>query len=355
MNRRFATVLGAAVLAAAVAVPAASVSTTVTLADVSGSRTLTVTDATGTTLDAATLSTGAGASIPFVTNVTDVLYDNLTYDVDASVSNLYLWDGVSFTCGVYIPANELSISWPTEAFGVDDVSALVTDTLFDVSGTLPAISPANATLDAILTAAGVPVGTSVSGADLSRSGQGLIEETIGSVQLASGVLLSDLPLAISVGTAAPFTDAADHSTCSGGAGTPTTVNLQSGDPNASFSLADVAAAVETALGTVDGVVAGGHLTKDEVLDGIFTDAQLTSITTAVSAASLGAVWDAYVDDVITALSLDDVTINTLVGQTGTYTSVPSLDVDSALTVVGTEPTGVTNIYRGEMVITLTSS
>lgn len=355
-TRRVAVLATVAALAFALVGPASSSTSKVTLADVSGSRTLTVTDSTGTSLDAATVSTGAGASMPFVANVTDALYDNLAYDVDASLSNLYLVDDQDpsgFDCGVYIRSSALGVSWPAEAFGVDGIEALVTDVLFDVSGVLP--SSGSSTLDGILASAGVPVGSNVAGADLSRAGQGLTEATVNAVTLASSIVTADMPLSISVGTAMEFTAAADHSVCAGGAVDATDVNLQRGEPNGAFSLVDVATAVEGALVDAAGVVSGGHLTGDEILDGIFTDAQLTEIQTAVASRGLGSTWDAYVDTIVAALALDDVTVSSLVGQTGSYTSVPSLDVDPELDVTGTAPAGMVNRYEGEMVITLSSS
>lgn len=359
-TRRLAVLGAVSALAFAVIGPAFSTTSTVTLTDVSGSRTLTVTDVSGTTLDAATVSTGAGASIPFVTNVMDVLYDNLSYDVDASMSNLYLVDaasGTGFDCGVYVPAGDLAISWPTEAFGVDDVEALVTDVVFNISSTLS--DSGDATLNTVLLdATGLVLGAGLGPADISRSGQGLVQSTLSDVALQSalsGEVLDELPLRISVGMAAPFSAAADHSSCVGGATSPTSINLQSGDPNA-FDLTELAAEVEAAVGTLAGAVSGGHLTEDEVLGALFSDAALTEIQTKVTTLGLQAEWASYVDTTLVgAGSLNDVSIGTLVGQTGTYTSVPSLDVASDLNVTGTPPAGVANAYRGELVITLTSS
>lgn len=321
MSRRFVSVTAltaALLLAAAVAAPASEV--TVSLSNPPGSRTVYVEDLLGNPLDSLDFQTGR--SLPFRVRVVDADMFRNDFDVQSSMSNLYLADGESYAWEEKIDSARVRLSYSASALNVVDVKAFVSP-IFDITGT---------TLCGLL--GKLPGDPSCAINDLEGKWQNLVLP----VDLSD---LSGLPLLPQTGESGPFTD-------------PNYSGIGDGDPNEPGSWSATQLRVMSG-GAVDtaAVIANVQSRLSTDLSGLGADEVVDPavLTTAIQQ-MLGPVYDTLNAAQLQAL-IDDLnwTLNDLTGldverQSGTYFAYPIINVD----VPGDAATGT---YRGTLVLTFT--
>lgn len=302
---------------------------------VGGTRAHALKTLSGNDLTAVTF--GASGSFPFLSDVTDVQYDRTGYQVTATLSDLYAWDGAEFECGTKLDASAVSLGWVVDPTSVTDVEALPS-TVWDLTGQL------DATLAALL---GVPEGTTITVTDLSGE---QIDRALAGV---FDGLEDSLPVQVDTGTGGAFTNPAPHSTCEPAPADPATVrSIQEGSPSDLTALFNWVTDQVTAAADVD---TSGDITGSELVDsGEVSDADLAD---AVRQALADAGVDLGLLDTLLAdgtITMDDIyqlltatldPITSLLGQTGTYVATPEL----SLSVPGAVSGGT---YRGTMTVTL---
>lgn len=344
---------GAAVLAfaALLMTPAgAQEQTDVLLAAVAGSRTLKVTTPAGANLSGGELNLGTAHQGAFVTTVTDLNYDHVGYQVSATLSNLYLFDG-SFDCGKRVDSGDLSVAFPVDA-QLQDLGALI-EGLVDldgtVSSTLASLLDPTGAIGTVLSTAGLDP---LAGRALSAAGPVAtqLEDTVAGVLDGADAAL---PVKISNGSAGPFSAASSHPACGEGSGTPTSRLVMSGDASSLGDfvqglIADLEALVNglsasglIADGTID--AAAAEAAAAQAVQGLEDDinAELAALgLPPIALPQTGTVIDQVLDELIATLGLTD-----LIGQSGAGIAVPNLAAqpDSAPTA---------GIYKGRMVVTL---
>jgi hypothetical protein len=327
-TRRRSTIGAATLVALAVATLGAAADTStvpVTTAVVAGTRTLTVTDPAGAAIGSSGLAVGSGHAGAFLVNVTDANYAHAGYQVTATMTNLYPYaTGYDFASAP-IPSSAISVGYPGGLAGLLDVESLVTPVV-QLTGTLNLLglpigsTPVNETVDGVTQA-------------VSTLTQAVTQDTLASV-------LDELPVSLDAGETGAFDGPAD---LPGEPGTPhaspTTKVLMSGDAQSPANLVTaIVSAINTDLGgsTAQELIDAGLLDENSVL--------------AAAGDALGIVpsllSSAQVDTILSTLT-GTVTGLTggILGQTGTYSSLPALSLDL--------PSGVdTGVYRGQLVVTL---
>ncbi len=287
--------------------------------------------------DLTAVAFGASGSFPFLSNVTDLQYDRTGYQVTATLSDLYAWDGADFECGTKLDASAVSLGWAVDPTSVTDVEALPS-TVWDLTGQL------DSTLASLL---GVSDGTTITVTDLAGE---QIDRALAGV---FDGLEDSLPIQVDTGTGGAFTNPAPHSTCEPAPADPATVHsIQEGSPNDLTALFNWVTNEVTDAADVD---TNGDITGTELVDsGEVTDADLAEAVRqalADAGVNLGlldtllAAGDITMDDIYALLTATLDPITSLLGQTGTYLSVPEL----SLSVPGGVPGGT---YRGTMTVTL---
>lgn len=302
---------------------------------VEGSRTYALRTLTGGDLQS--ISLGRSADAGFMTTVSDVAYSRTGYQLNAVLSDLYHYDDGSYTCGERIDSDKLALGFVVDPVSVTDVAQLAAP-IWHLQGTL------DATLASLL---GVPTGTVI-------EVDGLVgEELEGALDGVLDGVEDTLPIKVAAGAGGAFTDAGPHESCNPSPGTaPTTRTLQGGEPGNLTALLDwLTAELEDVVdGNADDVIS-----TDELLDaGAVTEEALAE---AVRAALADAGVDLGLLDTLLAqgtLSMEDIyavleatlsDIESLVGQTGLYASLPKLTID----IPGEVGAGT---YRGTMTVTL---
>ncbi|HWC31769.1 MAG TPA: hypothetical protein VG709_01410 [Actinomycetota bacterium] len=337
------------VVAMGVGPAAGQTSTDVSLAALTGSRTLIVTTPTGANLDGGELDLGTSHTGGFVTSVADVNYDHVGYQVSSTLSNLYLFAG-SFDCNKRVDSDDLAVSFPIDA-QVHDIGAIVNG-LVDVEGTvnggLATLLDPTGAINTVLTTAGLDplAGRPLVAGDLTAQ----LEDTLNGVFDGADSLL---PVNLSNGPNGSFAEPAAHPNCGGGAGTPTSRLLMSGEASGVGGfvqglIADLEALVDGV--SLDGLVSGGVVDAaaaqaaaaaavQDLEDAI--NAELAGLSLApIALPQTSDVVDLVLERLIGALDLAN-----LIGQTGLGVSLPNLDAtpDSA---------PVSGVYKGRMVVTL---
>ncbi|MBW3663792.1 MAG: hypothetical protein KY469_11885 [Actinobacteria bacterium] len=303
-------------------------STDLTVVNIAGSRDMTILSVGGGAFTSVEL--GTAREVPFLANVTDLFYENVGYELNASMSNLYPLDGTTPVCGTepgdFIPSGTLSVGFPAEdAFALGDVSALA-EPVFTLTGTVSGT---------IASLTGLTVGDPLIG---TLDGQQL--------DVALDELLNTLPLDAANGAGGAFAAPLAHPVCGAGATTPTPVGVQTGDPNDTFDFAALEA-------TIFDLIADGALTlspADLVSEDIFSQA---GIDGAIRQAILDAggtlpLLSSELDTVVAELrSTMTVTLDVaaLLGQTGIYNTVAEL-------VVGDLTSFDAGTYGGRLEFTL---
>jgi hypothetical protein len=302
------SLIAAATVAIASGAVAQDTSTTdLTVVNIAGSRDMTISSVGGGAFTSVDL--GTARTVPFLANVTDVLYDHVGYELNASMSNLYPLDGGSPVCGGDpIPSGSLSVGFPAaDAFALGDISALA-EPVFNLTGTV------NDTVASL-----------VPGLSLGEA----LESTLDGQQLDIDLdeLVDILPLDVGNSDGGPFTDALAHPDCGDGAGIPTPVGVQAGERNTTaFDFAALESDIAALIGD-------GTLTLDELVsEGIFSE---SAVDGAIREAVIGAggslllLLDPALDTVMTELrSTMDVAVDvtSLLGQSGMYNTVAQLNV-----------------------------
>lgn len=330
IKARRAVLLSIAMVIAMVA-SAAAEQTEVSLVNAAGSRTMSLSTLSGDSLTA--LPMGSAREAPFLVNVTDIAYSRQGYQVTAQLSNLYMWDPASssWSCGDKISSNQVSVDFLTNPTAVREL-AVVAQPVLDLSATLT---------DAITTALGLPSGTSIV-APVTEDMQSFANSTV-----YSG-LESALPLKVATGAGGTFTDRMPHTGCGdGGASIPTAVEIQNGSISDDASmLAWVQSVADSVFATAsggDGMTAAEAVAAELVADSAI-DASIRSALEAIVDNDL-LITDLIIADVKALLTATDHTVASILGQTGSYTSLPALNVD----VPGGTETG---LFKGTMTITL---
>lgn len=351
MRKMIALLVSLLALVAVGAPARADTSTDVLLATIAGSRTLSVTTPTGTNLDGGALDLGTSHTGAFVVSVTDVTYDHVGYQVSSTLSNLYRFQG-GFNCDRKVDSADLAVAFPVDP-QLQDLEAIIQG-LVDLEGT---VSPALADL---LDPLGV-INTLLVGAGLDplvgRPLSAGADEIAAQLQDAlSGVLDgadSLLPVKVSNGSAGAFGSPAAHPDCGGGAPSPTSRLLMSG--NAGSLGGFVQGLIDDLAALVDGITAA-DMVGDGTIDaaaaqaaaaaavqGLADDlnAQLAGLGLGpVTLPQTGGVIDQVLQELEGVLGTVD-----LLGQSGIGVSVPNLDASPA-------SAPQSGVYRGRMVVTI---
>lgn len=323
------------VLVLGLSVQALAATSNVSLVTVAGSRTMTVKSIAGD--DIATMSLGTGRQAPFLVNVSDVAYDRKNYQVSAMLSNLYKFDAAAstFDCNAAsVPSSKVSIGFLANPTSARDIQAIASPTL-TFSGTIT--DPALLALIGKSSPTFVSVGTTQQKQSFATSTVFSGAETV-------------LPLKIDTGTGGTFTQGAPHPTCSPVGGSATSVQVQQGDVDVQ---ADVLAWVQSTANESFNTAAGpggilsinealnSELITQSVIDSDVRDA-LTSSPVSANPLLVTDVVIAQVEALLTATGTD---VATIVGQSGTYASLPKLVVGDLSGI----PSGT---YRGVLTVTL---
>ncbi len=352
-RRKWLGAAAAVLVVAAVGVgPAAGqTSTDVSLAALAGSRTLIVTTPTGANLDGGELDLGTSHTGGFVTSVADINYDHVGYQVSATLSNLYLFDG-SFDCAKKVNSGDLGVSFPIDA-QVHDIGAIVNG-LLDLEGTvngaLATLLDPTGAINTVLTTAGLDP---LTGRPLSPGADDLVAQLDDTLNGVFDGADSLLPVNLSNGPPGSFAGAAAHPDCGGGAGTPTSRLLMSGEASGLGGF--VQGLIDDLEALVDGISAD-DLVSNGVVDAAAAEAAAAAavqqleddINAELAGLSLPPIalpqTSAVIDLVLERL-IGVLDVANLLGQTGLGVSLPNLDAtpDSA---------PVSGVYKGRMVVTL---
>jgi hypothetical protein len=322
MNRRLLAIGSAAVVAltgvASTAWAGGSTTTPVTVSTTLGTRTLNLLDLTGQPIGASGLTIGTGHGGNMVVNVTDSLYQHVGYQVSAMMSDLYPYanGAYNFNTGK-IASSAVSVSYPSNLLDLSNLGNLLSP-VYTLTGTLPL-------------GLGTLTNTTVTG-------------TAQSVQTLTGDIvngaLAALPIKVQTGTSGAFTSPAQLSA----AGAPTVssaatqLNVMTGTAQAG-DLSGALAALKATIGNttnavpVQTLITNGYLDQSQVLAAVAqATGQLNLVMNNASA-------------VLSALSANLTSIGTLIGQSGSYNSLPQLAVAI--------PSGTASgTYRGELTVTL---
>ena len=328
MSRRRVTVGAVALVALGGATLGAAADTStvpVVTAVVNGTRTLSVTDAAGAAIGSGGLAVGRGHNGAFLVNVTDANYSHAGYQVSATMTDLYPYAGSYDFAGDVIPSSAVGVSYPGGLAGLVDVESLVAPVV-QLTGTLNLL--------------GLPVGSTAVSESVEGVTQSVTTLTEAVTQDTLAALLDELPVSLVEGEDGTFDNPADLPSEPGTPhASPTSKVLLSGDAQ---SPADLVTAIVGAINTD----LGGS-TAQELVDAGLLD-ENTVVTAAADA--LGVVPSLLTGaQVTTILNTLTGTVTGLtggiLGQTGTYSSLPALSINV--------PTGTdTGVYRGQLVVTL---
>jgi hypothetical protein len=326
-TRRRTTVGAIALVALAGATLGAAADTStvpVTTAVVNGTRTLSVTDPTGAAIGGSGLAVGAGHAGAFLVNVTDANYAHAGYQVSATMTNLYPYAGSYDFTGDVIPSGAVGVSYPGGLAGLVDVESLVTPVV-QLTGTLNLL--------------GLPVGSTVVDQSIDGVTQSVTTLTEAVTQDTLASLLSELPVSLVAGETGTFDNPADLPSEPGTPhANPTSKVLMSGDAQSPAALVNaIVAAINTDLGgaTAQQLIDAGLVDENSVITAA-ADA-LGIVPSLLSSAQITTILDTLTGTV-TGLTGD------ILGQTGSYSSLPALSIDL--------PTVDTGVYRGQLVVTL---
>lgn len=301
---------------------------------IGGTRTLTLKSLSGTDLNSIALGTTGQA--PFLSDVTDIQYDHAGYQVSAVLSNLYAFDGADFTCTSKIDSSALSLDFLTHPISLTDIAALPAPT-WDLTGQI------GTTLGALL---GVPGTTVINATNVAAE---RIDRTL------SGILTGaedTLPIKVATGQSGAFTNPGPQATCDPSPASPTTRLLQAGTANSAIDLFTwITNSVNSAADdNPNGTITGSELVSTgQVTDAVMSEAVRSALSSAgVDLGTLDTLLNAgtvTMSDIYAVLVATVDAISSLVGQTGTYLSVPKLVVN----VPNGTPSGT---FRGTMTVTL---
>ncbi len=301
---------------------------------VSGTRTLTLKSLVGDELTGVSMGTTGTAG--FVANVTDLQYSRAGYQVTAALSNLYLHDGAGYDCSKTLGALNFSLDFLVDPVTVADVEAIA-EAVWDLTGSLPG------DLALLLGVAGGTV-VDVTGLDGEQLGRDL-----------AGVLQGvedSLPIKVAPGTGGAFENPGPHADCDPTPSSTTTLSLQNGTDS---DLSDLFTWVGSEITAAADPDSNGVISATELVDSgeVNADAMAEAVRQALSDAGVNlGLLDSLIDagtlsitDIYDVLEATLEPVTALLGQTGTYLSLPKLNVSvPAGTSAGT--------YRGTLTVTL---
>ena len=315
----------AAVAVTAVAIPAsAQTPVDVTLTNPPGSRIMYVEDLTGNELEE--LAFGTGRSVPFRIRVQDAAYGRQAFSISATMTNLYQAPGgVINQDATPIQSKDIRLGRQVNPLAIADVNAIVQPVLDTQSQLI------NPTLCGLL-----GIGTSVlsGGTGCLLNGTdvvGKVTEVDVPVDLANLPALPMVPQANDVG---PFTNPEFGANTAGdgddaNTGTPATARrVLSGAP-LPVDLGPLTSAVQS--------LNVGQTLVDE-------NALLAELFAAYPL--LGSAGDGVLDSIVnsTVATVETLTVANILKQTGTYTALPTLDVDIPAAATA-------GAYKGTLVVT----
>jgi hypothetical protein len=330
MSRRLLTVLAiVAALSVGMATVGSAAEYQVTVSSPPGSRTIYVEDLLGQPLTA--LDFGNARSMPFRVRVVDADMSRSDFDVESSLSNLYLEDGGSYSWSDKISSSDLSLGFGSSPLNLADPTALVAP-IFDL-----VIPGATCTLLQTLGASGCSL-TNITG----------VLQTV-ELPLDLGDL-TNLPLLPQVGDAGAYTQpnfagvAAGDPTASG-APAETLRTVLSGTSVSSLPL--VGPVLSDLQSTLLGVISpgGANVPATGVIDtGVLTGALQSLLGPAFDL--LGSLGLPSLNTLLGQLTwtLDNLSAGDILRQSGTYTAYPVLNVNVPSTATG-------GTYKGTMVLT----
>lgn len=319
----------AAITAAAVGMPASAQTTPVdvTLENPAGSRVLYVEDMTGGNLASSGLAFGRNRSMPFRVRVADSAFNRQSFSVSATMTNLYLDQNGALSYSNVIPSSavELDRQAGVNAF---DVKALVQ----------PLVDTVTTVTDPLLCATlGVTVVNG--GCSLTTTGVvGKVQELTVPVNTSD---LGNLPLLPQANEVGAFTNA-EYGTGTAGADDPAKAGKPTPTPRTLITGAPVADTVvlDGLNSTLDGIGTTVASRTDLVSD----DAVLAALQQKYAA--LSGVLTSVLTGLLatTTATAQDLVPAQILSQTGTYVSLPKLDV-------AVPSTAAPGDYRGTLVVT----
>ena len=288
---------------------------------INGTRTLNVKDVAGGAVSSLALGTGHGGAL--LVNVSDINYAHVGYQVTATMSNLYPYNGSYQFNQTPIPSSAVNLSFPGGLLDVANLSTLVTPLihLTDSAAPFTPLTQLNATV----------TGTTTSVATLAST---VTQATI-------GTLGNELPVRIATGGGGAFTNPAGV-TGQSGTFNPTAVSVLDGTAQSLAGLlSDLTSALNNAKTTAQDFVAAGLLDQNSVLAA--AAAQLGLTTDQLTGAQITQIMNAAAT--VTGLQPLAGLTDQVLGQTGSYNTVPQL----SLQVPAQQPAGN---YQGELTLTL---
>lgn len=322
MRGRAAVFAAVVALTLAGAVPSSADEVTVSLTNPGGSRTLYVESVLGQPLSS--LDFGTGRSQPFRVRVVDTTMERSGFQVLTTMSNLYMVSGSTYAWDEVISSSEVGIAYPANPLNLLNVKAVVAP-VYDVADTL------TGTLCTTVTAAGGSCSIAMSALDGVRQTVDL------AVDLAD---LNSLPLVPQAGEEGEFVE-------------PDFAGIGADDPEkpGSFTPTNkrvISGVVSTASSTLTKASAALHaLVADEPASALVdADTLGGALRTAMGATVYDALPSAVIDEIVAGLdtTVQALTADGLVGQSGTYLSYPQLDVN-----VPTD--AAPGSYQGTLVVT----
>ena len=299
----------------------------VTLDSPAGSRVVYIEDLYGRELDS--LNFGMNRTKPFRVRTVDTDMDRSGFSVHASMGNLYLVDGNSYSWSNKVASANMSLSYPQAALNVLNARALVAP-VFEaaVSG------------DAVCGLLGLGSGCLTSDLALADL-EGAVRNVPLPVDLGD---LSKLPLVPQSGDPGSFVNPHYEGVGAGdpspGSAAPTKLRVQSGSETTDTS--GMVGAVQAALSNEIAGLSAGDLIPEPALVIEIKDAVYEALNVVLTDDQALAL----VDDVTTQLK--SLTIADVLRQSGTYLSYPVMKVDVPNQARGGQ-------YRGTLVMTFVQS
>ncbi len=305
--------------------PVSAQSVPVTLQNTTSARTLHVESMTGQSLSS--LDFGSVRSLPFRVRVVDSSFTRTPFTVSATMTNLYL-DSGGLQYGTKIPSSGVSLGSQANPLNILGVSAAVQPLV----NTVTTITDATICAALALAMTGLTPACTITTTGLTGNVQNLNV----TVDLAA---LSNLPLLPQANQTGPFTNAEF------GAGT-----VGDGDTAGKAAAASLSP-------TPKQVVSGAPVSTPAVLTALTNALTTTPLATLVPLATvtaalqaqlpaIGALSTAQIDSLLAATvgTPQGLTSGLILSQTGTYMSLPTLNV--------AVPSGVpAGQYRGTLVVT----
>lgn len=310
----------AAIAIGAAGVPAGAQNVPVTLTNPSGTRVIAIEDMTGSQL--ASLDFGTTRELPFRVRVQDTDYTRSDFSVSATMTNLYVHDGTNYDYNEKIPSAQVSLGSQANPLNVLGLTATVQPTVNTVT------TLADGTICGLL---------GLSGSSCTLNTTGLTGKVVEDLAMTIDSLadLPDLPIVPQANDQGAFTNPS-YATGSAGELDPG----KTGTAATALSLVEGDAVLTPVLTELDGALAA--LPLDQVVNPDSVVAALQSQFPLV----WGLLSTAQIDTILAATDAVPVplTVDGILSLTGTYLSLPTLEVN-------VPTTAASGNYRGTMVVT----